>query len=60
MALKQPISLKKFIFRHFKGNQSRFAEANEVSRQQVNVWLSKHYIVYDSEMYSHRRTLKRR
>jgi DNA-binding transcriptional regulator YiaG len=51
-------TLLEFIAEKFGGNQSEFARAQGVSRQQVNEWLVKDFIVFDGQLYSPRRKLK--
>ena len=51
-------TLLEFITARFEGNQSAFARAQGVSRQQVNEWLSKGFIVVGEQLYSPRRELK--
>lgn len=50
-------TLLEFIAEKYGGNKSEFARAQGVSRQQVNEWLVKKFIVFDGELYSRRRTL---
>ena len=47
-----------YINLNFKGNRSAFGRAVGVSRQHVNDWLVKEYIIVDGMLYSPRRALK--
>lgn len=51
------IPLKLYIDIHFKGSNVEFAKAQGVTRQQVNEWKIKGYMVSGDKMYSCRRQL---
>ena len=47
-----------YITLNHNGNRSAFGRAVGVSRQHVNDWLNKKYIIVDGVLYSPRRSLK--
>jgi len=53
------MTLLEYIGKYFDGNQSRFAEAQGVKKQQVTQWLAKGFIVVGDTMYSPRRGLEK-
>lgn len=50
-------SLASYIEAYYGGNQSEFARANGVTRQQVTKWLKGGFIVVGHRLYSLRRAL---
>jgi len=60
LGLKECPNLAWYIDVKFNGNKAAFARAQGVKPQQVSQWLAKGFIVVNDEMYSHRRTLKRK
>lgn len=53
------MTLHEYIDRHFDGNQTAFANAQGVKKQQVTQWLAKGFIVVDDTLYSPRRVLEK-
>lgn len=51
-------TLRDYIDAFYDCNNSEFARQQGVTRQQVNEWLSKDFIVMHDTLYSPRRTLK--
>lgn len=51
------IPLKLYVDIHFNGSNTKFAKAQGVTRQQVNEWIVKGYMVSGDKLYSCRRQL---
>jgi len=51
------MTIRKYIDKYFDGNQSAFAAAQGVKKQQVTQWIAKGFIVVDDVLYSPRREL---
>lgn len=51
-------SLRDFIEVFYGGNNSEFARANGITRQQVNEWIGKDFIVMNETLFSPRRLLE--
>lgn len=50
--------VKDIINENFEGSSTEFAKKNKASRQHVNFWKSKNFIVVDGDLYLFRRKLK--
>jgi len=46
------MTLNEYIDKHFKGNKSAFARANDIPKQRVTDWINAEYYVIGDEMRS--------
>lgn len=53
------MTLHDYIEKHYSGNQTAFATAQGVKKQQVTQWLAKGFIVTNNTLYSPRRALEK-